>query len=46
VPLNLIVSHVYNFGLAVCGRWYATTPDDGPDWGLRTIGTFLFPTGS
>jgi hypothetical protein len=51
VPLNLIVSHVYDFGkqpvsLAVGGRWYATTPDDGPDWGLRAIVTFLFPTGS
>jgi len=49
-PLNLIVSHVYNFGkqpvsLAVGGRWYAETPDDGPDWGLRAIVTFLFPTG-
>jgi hypothetical protein len=51
VPLNLIVSHVYNFGkqpvsLAVGGRYYATTPEDGPDWGLRAIVTFLFPTGS
>jgi hypothetical protein len=50
IPLNLIVSHVYNFGkqpvsLAVGGRWYAETPDDGPDWGLRAIVTFLFPTG-
>jgi hypothetical protein len=50
VPINLIVSHVYNFGrqpvsLAVGGRWYAETPVDGPDWGLRAVATFLFPTG-
>lgn len=50
VPINLIVSHVYNFGqqpvqLAVGGRYYADTPDEGPEWGLRAVATFLFPTG-
>jgi hypothetical protein len=50
VPLNLIVSHVYNFGsqpvsLALGGRYYAETPDEGPEWGLRAVATFLFPTG-
>lgn len=50
VPLNLIVSHVYKFGhqpvsLAVGGRWYADTPEDGPEWGLRATATFLFPSG-
>ena len=50
VPLNLMVSHIYNFGkqpvsLAVGGRYYVETPEDGPDWGLRAIVTFLFPTG-
>jgi hypothetical protein len=50
VPINLIVSHVYNFGhqpvqLAVGGRVYAETPDEGPEWGLRSVVTFLFPTG-
>jgi hypothetical protein len=51
IPINLLVSHVYNFGkqplsLAVGGRWYADTVEDGPDWGLRAVVTFLFPTGS
>jgi hypothetical protein len=50
VPLNLLVSHVYKFGhqpvsLAVGGRWYADTVDDGPNWGLRAAVTFLFPAG-
>lgn len=50
VPINLLVSHIYNFGhqpvsLAVGGRWYADTPRDGPDWGVRAVATFLFPTG-
>jgi hypothetical protein len=50
VPVNLIVSHIYNFGdqpvsLGVGGRWYAETPQDGPDWGVRAFATFLFPTG-
>lgn len=50
VPLNLIVSHVYNFGhqpvsLGVGGRWYPETPHEGPDWGVRAFATFLFPTG-
>jgi hypothetical protein len=50
IPINLLVSHVYNFGkqpvsLAVGGRWYADTVEDGPDWGLRAVATFLFPTG-
>lgn len=50
VPLNLLVSHVYNFGkqpvnLAVGGRYYADTVEDGPNWGLRAAVTFLFPTG-
>jgi len=50
VPINLIVSHVYKFGqqpvaLAVGGRGYAETPENGPDWGVRAQVTFLFPTG-
>jgi hypothetical protein len=50
VPINLTLSHVYNFGkqpvsLAIDGRWYAETPHAGPDWGLRGVVTFLFPTG-
>jgi hypothetical protein len=50
VPINLVVSHVYNFGsqpvsLGVGGRVYADSPSGGPDWGLRAFATFLFPTG-
>ena len=48
VPLNLQVSHIYKFGgqpvsLAIDGRWYAETTEDGPDWGVRAVATFLFP---
>ena len=50
VPINLTISHVYKFGtqpvsLALDGRAYAVTPDEGPEWGLRAVATFLFPTG-
>jgi hypothetical protein len=42
VPVNLPVSHIYNFGkqpvsLALDGRVYAVTPDEGPEWGLRRV---------
>ena len=48
VPINLVVSHIYKFGdqpvsLAIGGRVYAETPDQGPDWGIRAVATFLFP---
>jgi hypothetical protein len=50
VPINLTISHIYNFGkqpvsLALDGRVYAVTPDEGPEWGLRAVATFLLPTG-
>lgn len=50
VPINLIVSRIYSFGkqpvsLAIGGRVYAETPDEGPDWGARAVATFLFPAG-
>jgi hypothetical protein len=50
VPVNLVVSHVYHFGkqpvqFAVGGRVYADSPEGRPDWGLRGVVTFLFPTG-
>jgi hypothetical protein len=50
VPINLVVSHIYKFGgqpvsLAIGGRWYPETPRFGPDWGIRAVATFLFPTG-
>ncbi len=49
VPINLFISHIYNFGsqpvsLGVGGRGYADTVEDGPDWGVRAVATFLFPT--
>lgn len=50
MPINLVASRIYHFGhqpvsLAVGGRWYPETPREGPNWGLRGIVTFLFPTG-
>jgi hypothetical protein len=49
-PINLVLSHVYNFGtqpvqFAVGGRYYAETAAGAPEWGLRGAVTFLFPTG-
>jgi hypothetical protein len=40
--------HIYKFGdqpvsLGIGGRVYAETPDQGPDWGIRAVATFLFP---
>jgi len=48
VPLNLQVSQLMRLGsqpisVGVGGRWYAESSDNGPDWGLRTTLTFLFP---
>ena len=49
VPMSTRLS--YNkFGgqpvsLAIGGRWYPETPRFGPDWGIRAVATFLFPTG-
>jgi hypothetical protein len=48
VPLNPTVSQLVKIGgvpisFGLAGRYYATTPPGGPDWGLRFIVTFLFP---
>jgi hypothetical protein len=48
VPINLIGTQVLKLGnqpisLQLGGRYYADTPRGGPDWGLRTAITFLFP---
>jgi hypothetical protein len=48
VPLNLTVSQLVKFGkmpvqLQFGGRYYAESPDNGPEWGLRAGITFLFP---
>lgn len=48
VPLNLSISKIFQFGkqpvsLGVTGRYYAVTPEEGPEWGVRLTATFLFP---
>jgi hypothetical protein len=48
VPINLGVSKIFKMGtqpvsLGVMGRYYAVTPEEGPDWGVRLTATFLFP---
>ena len=48
VPLNLMVSQVMRLGrlpvsIQLGGRYWAETPDGGPEWGLRFNFTFLFP---
>jgi hypothetical protein len=49
VPLNFTVQQVLKFGqrpvsFTLGGRSYAEAPTGGPDWGLRFVVTFLFPT--
>jgi hypothetical protein len=48
VPINLGVSQVFKIGgqamsFQVGGKWYAEAPEGGPDWGIRTTLTLLFP---
>jgi len=48
VPLNLTLSQLLKVGgkpvsVTLGGRYYATTPTGGPDWGLRFVVTLLFP---
>jgi hypothetical protein len=48
VPINLVLSHVYNFGkqpvqLSAGGRVYADTPDGGPEWGCARRSDFSVP---
>ena len=48
VPINLAVSKLTTVGnqkvsFQIGGRYYAETPDGGPDWGLRFNATLLFP---
>ena len=47
-PVNLMVQQLVKIGkqplaLTVGGRYYADTPEGGPDWGLRFAAIFLFP---
>ena len=50
VPMNVGVTHMYKFGAnqkvqaGVFGRYYFDSPDDGPDWGLRFVLTYLIPS--
>ena len=48
VPINLQLSQMVRLGklpmqLMLGGRWYAASPDDGPEWGVRFQVTFLMP---
>lgn len=48
VPLNLMGSQVIRFGhqpvqFFLGGRYYAESPEGGPEWGIRFGVTFLFP---
>ena len=48
VPMNFMVQQLLKIGkqpiaFQVGYRYYAETPDGGPDWGLRFAITFLFP---
>ncbi len=48
VPVNFIVSQLLKLGdqpvqLFVGARFYLETPDGGPEWGVRSGITFLFP---
>ena len=48
VPLNFQVSQLFKLGSLpmqafLGGRYYAESPEGGPDWGLRFGLTFLFP---
>jgi hypothetical protein len=47
-PFNVMYSKVSKIGgqmvsFAGGGRVYLDAPDNGPDWGLRFVVTFLFP---
>ena len=48
VPLNFMIQQLVKFGKQPIAfqlgyRYYAETPVNGPDWGLRFTVTFLFP---
>jgi hypothetical protein len=48
VPLNLILSQMVKVGgehaqLSLGARYYAESPEEGPEWGLRFVVTLLFP---
>lgn len=48
VPVNLQISQLMRLGklpvqFALGGRWYAESPDGGPEWGVRFTFTILLP---
>lgn len=48
VPINLMLSQLVRIGkqpvnFQIGGRYYADSPDGGPEWGIRFAITFLFP---
>lgn len=48
VPINLSASQLMRVGklpvqFGIGGRWYAQSPDGGPEWGLRFTFTVLLP---
>ena len=48
IPINLTVSQLVKIGgspvqFMIGGRYYAESPDGGPEWGLRAGVTLLFP---
>jgi hypothetical protein len=48
IPINMTVAHLYRFGkqpVQLTGgvRFDAAHENQGPDWGLRFVATFLFP---
>lgn len=49
-PMNVGFSKVFrvgkqNMSLALNGTYYLAAPENGPEWGVQTALTFLFPTG-
>jgi hypothetical protein len=47
VPINLTVSRIRRLGrnlvsVGVGGRYFVSTPENGPEWGVRVFVTFLF----
>ena len=48
VPVNLTVTQLTKVGdqavqVGLGGKYYAVSPDGGPEWGIRMIFTLLFP---
>jgi hypothetical protein len=49
IPINFVVSQLFSIGtqpmqVFAGGRYFVEGPDGGPEWGIRTGFTLLFPT--